>query len=76
MELVRQTKAYELMKYKTVENMTATKVSEYLRSEIRKPTAVEACEVEQVRKRFRDQVENKAAVILQNHVSSGNFHKR
>lgn len=69
LETVREAKAYELMKYKTIQNMHASKVGEYLRSELRQPTVVKLSESEKIRQKFKERTENNAAVILQRFAS-------
>ncbi|MCP9258347.1 hypothetical protein DINM_002845 [Dirofilaria immitis] len=62
---VRQTKAYEIMKYETIAQMNASSVSAYLRQQCLKPNVVPGSETDGILQKHREEIENHAATVIQ-----------
>ncbi|VDK88243.1 unnamed protein product [Litomosoides sigmodontis] len=68
LEIVRQTKAYEMMKYETIARMNASSVSAYLRQQRLKPlkpNEVPQPGVDGVLQKHHEEIKNHAARIIQ-----------
>lgn len=70
---VRQTKAYEIMKYETIARMNALSVSAYLRQQRLKPHARQLSESDAIYQKHREKMENHAATIIQQFVRKSYF---
>ncbi|VDN93283.1 unnamed protein product [Brugia pahangi] len=62
---VRQTKAYEMMKYETIARMNASSVTAYLRQQHLKPNQVPLSETEAILQKHHEEMKNHAAIIIQ-----------
>uniref|UniRef100_A0A0R3RIP1 Uncharacterized protein n=1 Tax=Elaeophora elaphi TaxID=1147741 RepID=A0A0R3RIP1_9BILA len=62
---VRQTKAYEMMKYETIARMNALSVSAYLRQQRFKPNEALRSGMDAILQKHHDEMKNRAATIIQ-----------
>uniref|UniRef100_A0A0N5AUP8 CUT domain-containing protein n=1 Tax=Syphacia muris TaxID=451379 RepID=A0A0N5AUP8_9BILA len=65
LESIKKTKAYEMLKYSNIQNMDASMVGEYLRSEPKHLTPVKSTGYEQFRQRIQQKTKDKAALSIQ-----------
>lgn len=71
LEIVRQTKAYEMMKYETIARMNASSVSAYLRQQRLKPLKpidVPQSVMDAMLQKHHEEIKNHAATIIQQFV--------
>ncbi|CAG9535766.1 unnamed protein product [Cercopithifilaria johnstoni] len=62
---VRQTKAYEMMKYETIARMDASSVSAYLRQQRLKPNEIPKSGMDSMLQKHHEKLKNHAATIIQ-----------
>ncbi|EJW79452.1 hypothetical protein WUBG_09638 [Wuchereria bancrofti] len=62
---VRQTKAYEMMKYETIARMNASSVTAYLRQQRLRPNQAPLSETEAILQKHHEEMKNHAATIIQ-----------
>lgn len=65
---IRQTKAYEMIKYETIARMNASYVSAYLRQQRLKPNKVPSSGMDEILQKHHDEMKNHAATVIQRFV--------